>query len=293
MALQYVTISTAEDQAHVKDHDWQKLTINGKGVGFLQKPLLDRFEGSAKTLQGTDQTQWRLTFFSGTEYETRFLVSFSNSEQKKSGDVVALSIWQTCSNSGPTDEQSSLASKWLRGSATLTIESHEKLGDGLWLAVDGAALSVVCQHQHRFERFVILLALACAYQQRIQALIVKMAEWDGLPKELSRLIRLSAEFNARHYFRYPVLMDRKELPLVWDLIAERMRLAQINQEFLDQLQALHKLVAANERDKETRRWQWVGAGFGFLSAIQVLNLLPEGIRLHWFHAILAILGVTP
>lgn len=297
MTVRYVTIANADAQTQAKRNGWEPLKINGAPIGFLHKSLLNHFEGSTQKVQGAVQSQWYLAFFARTQYETSFLVSFFDGQpdeskvQKK--DTVALAIWQTCTRDGPTAEQINRASEWLRGSAALKLGDYNPLRDDLLLAVDGAAISVFGCQQHRFERFVLLLALACAYRQRIQGLTEKMGEWSGCSKELSRLIRHVAEFNARHYFRNPVRTDLNELPVIWDLIFKRMRLDELNQELLEQLQALHSVVAADERDKEARRWRRVGVGFSIISSIQVLSLVPDEIRLRFMNTIMHALGMTP
>lgn len=303
----FVTISEHQENKTSRDK-WEPLAIGAKSIAFLQKPLLERFHGQMTRIG--ESTFWHLKFFDQTEYKVELFVSF-HAERPEKIKGVAKAVWQGVVSGQPSPEQVMIASKWLRGSTTLQLEDYEDRGDLLW-SIDGAGFSMFSEGTQyaRFERAVLLLALACAYRLRLQALINELADWDNDPLRLTKLVRRATEFNARCYFRHPVLMDRTELPYVWDRMAERMRLQAINEELLDQLRSLHELIAADERErvaqererardemertryKETIRWQIVGLAIGVISLIQVVSLLPESIRDPWVIKILNWIGIV-
>lgn len=303
----FVTISKHQENKNHSDK-WDNLTIGGKPIAFLQQPLLNQFEG--KVNRADKATFWYLEFFKNTEYKIELFVSF-HTEKPEKIKCISKAIWQEASSGRPSQEQVEIASRWLRGSSTLRLKDYEDRGDLLW-SFDGTGFSMFSDdiQYPRFERAVLLLALACAYRLRLQALINELADWDNDPLRLTKLVRRATEFNARCYFRHPVLMDRTELPYVWDRMAERMRLQAINEELLDQLRSLHELIAADERErvaqererardemerarhKETIRWQRVGLAIGVISLIQVVSLLPESIRDPWVIKILNWIGIV-
>lgn len=302
----FVTISDRQENKAVSGK-WEPLMIGGKAIRFMQQPLLDGFQGQM-TGEG-EPTRWHLKFFDQTEHEVELFVSF-HAEIPKKIEGFAKAIWQEVSGQSPSQDQLIAASRWLRGSTTLRLDDYEWQGDLLW-SVDGAGFSMFSEGTQcaRFERAVLLQALACAYRLRLQALINDLASWDNAPSRLGGLARRATEFNARCYFRHPVLMDRTELPYMWDKMVERMRLQSINAELLDQLRALHELIAADEREraaqerervrdemeraryKEGRRWQMASLAIALISAIQVVSLLPESVRDAWAIKFLNWIGI--
>jgi hypothetical protein len=303
----FVTIS--EHQKNKTNRDkWEPLAIGAKSIAFLQKPLLERFHGQMTRIG--ESTFWHLKFFDQTEYKVELFVSF-HAERPEKIKGVAKAVWQEVVSGQPSPDQVVIASKWLRGSTMLQLKDYEDRGDLRW-SVDGAGFSIFSEGTQyaRFERAVLLQALACAYRLRLQALINDLASWDSDPSRLGGLARRATEFNARCYFRHPVLMDRTELPYIWDKMVERMRLQSINAELLDQLHALHELIAADEREraaqerervrsemeraryKEERRWQMVSLAIALISAIQVVSLLPEAARVAWVIKFLNWVGIA-
>lgn len=303
----FVTISDRQENKAVSGKS-EPLMIGGKAIRFMQKPLLDGFHG--QMTGAGEPTSWHLKFFDQTEHEVELFVSFY-AEIPKKIEGVAKAIWQEVSGESPSQDQLIAASRWLRGSTTLRLDDYEWQGDLLW-SVDGAGFSMFSEGTQyaRFERAVLLLALVCAYRLRLQALINDLAAWDNNPSRLAELARRATEFNARCYFRYPVLMDRNELPHIWEKMVERMRLQSINDELLEQLRALHELIAADEREraaqereqvraemeraryKEERRWQMVSLAIALISAIQVVSLLPEAVRVAWVIRFLNWIGIA-
>lgn len=270
---------------------WEDLLIDKKPVAFLQDPLLNGFVGKSKT--GNDgKKYWRLGFFVDTEFKTELFVVFSNaSEQKEGGQARA--IWQEIKDEqpAPTEKQYETASLWLRGSKSLRPEAYEERG-GRYLCIDGSGISMMSRAQEKstFERVVILLALAVAYRVQIERLINELSQCGQDAIALGRLARRALTFNARCYFRHPVKMNNIELPLVWDAIVERYRLQQLGAELTEQANVLYKLVAGMERDREQRRWQWVGLALAFISALQVLTLFSEQTRQGWWETVITWLG---
>lgn len=287
MDTQYVTISKLQDLP--TKGEWTDIAIAGHSIKFLQSPLLDHFSG--KMNQSGDSTYWKLHFFDKTEHEVGLFVSFRPGPPKQTAELLAKAIWQA--TTGETTLQG--ASQWLRGSHALKREDYEDRGN-LLLGVDGAGISVFSEESQRsrFERAVLLLALACAYRHRIETLVAELASWDSDCAELSKLARKATAFNARCYFRHPVLMERVELPYIWDKIADRMRLQSLNQELLDQLHMLLQLIAADERDhaaterenahraleyardRESRRWQIVQIILILIPALQIIGFFLDG-----------------
>ena len=270
---------------------WSELAIADKPVGFLRKPLLSQFSGSMLILDGRPR-YWRLSFFKGTAHTVDLFVAFHEEEpETKKDDLLARGIWQAIKGSGPDDQEVRTASQWLRRSNSLTLDCYDQRADR-WVCADGAGLSMFTPTLQKptFERAVVLLALCCAYQLRIEALVNELAEWDNKLKSLDGLARTASEFNARCYFQHPVKLESTELPIIWDQIAERMRLDVLDEELMGQVNTLHALASDLLRSKEQRRWNFIGSVLAVISALQVFSLIPESVRDPWIYRMLSQLG---
>ena len=285
----YVTISMNDSSREV-GRQWSELAIDGKPVGFLRKPLLSQFSGSMLLQEGKPK-YWRLTFFKEADYTVDLFVAFHDEKPKTPKDCLAKGIWQAVAGGEPDDEQRSKASKWLRESNSLKLSSYDQRADR-WVCMDGAGLSMFTPplEKSTFERAVVLLALGCAYQLRIESLVNELAEWDNKLKSLDGLARKASEFNARCYFQHPAKLESTELPIIWDQIAARMRLDVLDKELMDQVNTLHALASDLLRAKEQRRWNFIGSALAVISALQVLNLIPESARDPWIYRMLSQLG---
>ncbi|MBW7656583.1 hypothetical protein K1I42_04675 [Hydrogenophilus thermoluteolus] len=233
-----------------------------------------------------------LDFFCDTEFKTELFVVFTETPEQKGG-MLARAVWQEIKGEKgePTEQQYEAASWWLRGSKSLRSEAYDERS-GRYLCVDGNGLSMMSSALERptFERIVVLLALAAAYRVQIERLINELSQCDQDAVALERLARRALTFNARCYFRHPVKMNNIELPLVWDAVVDRYRLQQLDAELTEQAHALYGLVAGIERDREQRRWQWLGLALAFISALQVLTLFSEQTRQGWWEAVTSWLG---
>lgn len=285
----FVTISEANNNK-IKGQGWTDLKINNKNVSFLQAPLLKSLKATMKRVD-TTCTYWNLVFFSKSEFEVNLFVTFRQNKADKINPI-AIAIWQELNSNEPTPHPTMLnnASLWLRGSNTLSLDKYQQRHNR-YLAVDGNGLSMLADSssQPTFERAVLLLALASAYQIRMEALTNELASWSGCHKELASLVEKASEFNAKYYFRHPAVLNGVELPIVWDAIAERMRINEQDFELHEQLRALHQIINEKHRNVTNTRWQLITLTLSIISAVQIVGLVPEPLRNSWFYKLTGII----
>jgi hypothetical protein len=274
-----------------READWQDLTIDGKNIRFLQEPLLGK-RFIAQTKQNHDgDTYWYICFFAGTSDQTELFVQLSPKELDTNG-VLARAIWQVPENSRPSREGCERASKFIRSSKSLILDNYSE-NSGRWFATDGAGFSMMSPkiQKSTFLRSVIMLALACAYRLRMESLVNELSDIDQRRLLKGNLARRASEFNARCYFRYPVKLENNALVEIWEAISNKLRINDLNQELIGQARQLHDLISAEESQREQRRWQLISILLSMISALQVLSLLSEETRAHWWSAIIRWLGL--
>jgi hypothetical protein len=276
---------TQKDQ---NDNEWEELKINNQSIRFLQDPLLNnRFQAHRK-VKG-DSEYWHLTFFANTQYQIDLSVLLTNTRPEKPSEIRA--IWQTCAKD-PSPSQAKEASDWLRSSKSLTLEKYLE-NAGRWYAMDGNGFSMISPpvQEDTFRRTVVLLALAHAYRLGIEALMNELSVAGNNANRVKTLALRASEFNAHCYFRYPVKLRHNTLVEVWEAIANRLHIRELNQELIEQTRQLHELMDAEKQYQEQRRWQRLGLLLSLISALQVISLFPEETRRQWWIKLVSILGL--
>lgn len=264
--------------------EWEELKIDGKPINFLQNPLIKGFKGKQKVKPITNKKYWRLEFFGNTAFKTNIFVTFFPTKPEDK-NAIARAIWQDLDqNQEPNEEHYKNASQWLRDSNSLKQKDYEERSNR-YICIDGMGISMIGKtfEKKTFERAIILLSLAVAYRIQIEKLMNMLSDCQPNKKELENLVHNALLFNAQCYFRHPVKMENSELPLIWDAIIDRLRIENFNKELIEQTQVLYRIISDMERDKENKRWQWIGFALGLISALQILTLFSEETRSNWWH----------
>lgn len=158
------------------------------------------------------------------------------------------------------------ASLWLRGSYSLTSRHYKNLGSSK-LAIDGKGLAFLALAKedtisqgggnpkafNQFERLLLLQALAKSYQHIQQEQISELAMYCQNFQKVETLYRQTALFNARFFFSQPVNMSNRELPLAWDALGRRYRLAAFNKEIISQMNDVQKLLESEHQAQQSAR----------------------------------------
>lgn len=279
----YVTIREHNENSQ-PSQTTTPLTINNKEIKFFNKALLSQFRGEVLTSKtATSVDIWRLAFFVGTPFTVSLTVEFSESEPNS--NCLAKAIWQPLQNgnNAPGISELNAASQWLRKSNSLKLADYEER-NSRWVAVDGAGISMFSPEyqKEQFHRVVILLALACAYRTKIDELVSELSLWNNKRTTITKLAQKANEFAARCYFRHPIKLNNVDLPIIWEQTAKRLKLSDFYAELIDQTNNLNQLVADENRDKENRRWQLIGVFLGLISTVQIIGLVPDDVRAHWW-----------
>lgn len=284
----FVTIAKA-NPADADAAEETDLQIHAGPVRFFIQPVQERFKGSMR--QTGDISQWRLQFFYGTDFEQQIAVSFHENEPPRA-DWLAQAMWQELANDSPSTEQIARASQWLRGSNSLTLDHYEDRGGQRLICVDGKCLAMFSPKLQKptFERSVLLLALACAYRLGIESRMTELSRGERHSKEIARLALDATRFNAWCYSQHPVGISAFDLGKTWTQLATQFRLQETNQELVSQLGLLHQIVSEQKRDQEQRRWQIASVAIALFSAVQIIDLLPAGIRTSSWVAVLGLFG---
>jgi len=169
----------------------------------------------------------------------------------------------------------------------LEDEGYRELDANHELLVDGNGFSFDTAKQrsaggHNFERILVIYALNVAYREAMGQAVDQLARSDGDVDGLRALYRSAISFNARYFFSQPISENRTLMPMVWSAFEERFNSIGINDEFVRQLDASHRLLAAERESAEARREQKLtrrltifGTVIGFLSLLGLLQITPD------------------
>lgn len=320
-ALHLAWIAPLSDSVSDKELNFTgELMIDGSRIAFLKEPLL----ADARFLQlqpPNDHLElWLLEFFSRSRFRKRFVVvvrelnanyikanqdhgqapDFKQIENRTFEEIERFGLL-TCKEKERishhilvfiknADEQfepaRAVCSKWLRNSNTLGRERFERRSSH-FLAVDGNGLALVVERTHHlslFYRILVLFALAQGYMHAIDSAIKELADKCDRTEQLEDLYRDALMFNARSFFRYPVKLKRNEMAQVWEQIERRFLISAHNQELLDQLDAVRRLLderASRMTAKRERRINYalgfLGVFIGLLSLGALIEITPEKV----------------
>jgi len=182
--------------------------------------------------------------------------------------------------SGNEDECSKMASRFIRGSATLSHAKHMTLDRGVHLLTEPRGFACYTQQEsnlklllsgnhdlNQFERSVMLFALGLAYRESMMGMMKRMGKaLQALkvdPKGVSEtyaglsLMRESIVlFDAQYYFHSPVIPERQELFMIAKRFMEVLHVQPLHEEMTQQLHEVslladHKLEDIQQRHRET------------------------------------------
>lgn len=294
------------------------LTIGGAEIKFFKEALrLGCRFFKIQTDTPTRAEIWQLEFFTDTRFAcTMFIISRALSPNEAPDQVInalfnelasALNlspsagllidsgrlIWQAL----PFEADAiAVASKFMRGTNSLTAQDfEERAGRRLSFEPRGLALiSDADNVREIFQRYNMLLALLRAYQYAIDSAVDALSELAAQPpsaaasQKLSALRRDSLVFAARFLFARPVRLDTVNLRFVWARLSEANHLRETHVELIEQLDAVHSLLAYDEekRDdaREKRGQYWltlIGLMLAMISLLSLVDVTPEKLSAFW------------
>lgn len=298
------------------------LMIGGARIAFMREPLLEDARFQVLESPSEHIKLWLLEFFTRSSFKTRFVVAVrelnatymqtvkEGGQELDLGQIEQNTFDQIGNRYGKQlifkkDEHPShhilvcienmeqefedarrVCSKWLRGANTLGKDQFE-CRSGRYLAVDGAGVGLIAAQEldiPLFQRMLVLFALSQGYMVAIERAIKGLADKCEHPKELEALYRDALTFNARSFFRYPVKLKRNELTRVWEQIEQRFLISEHNQELINQLDAVRRLLEERANRKAAKRDRWanfaltfLGVLIGFLSLGALIDITPEKV----------------
>lgn len=283
-----------------------KLTINSKGINFLEGSLRDRCH-----FYGSDDLKsdlW-LIFFKDSPQEKVVRVTLddkSSNWMKQSIKAKGTFLWTI--PLGEFDKQSSstkeayyarvreVAKQCLYGNRekepdfTLNDRNHPDF------ALNRKHYVVLNSGKGHFYRTLILFALGLAYQDVFIKFSSEMTNeahsWASkktskTPKKLVELRDDVIAFSAGSYWHFPLTAGNESLVKAWQKLTNNWRLHETHLEIKEQLSELESLVSIHH-EKRVQVLLWVGGVI--VSAIGMLNIFfePQEVRggitaaLSWF-----------
>ncbi|WP_374972760.1 hypothetical protein [Spongiibacter marinus] len=225
----------------------RSLSIAGKNVGFF----LDPIRKSASFSSNLSGDEWGLIFFVGSARETALKVSVLSSDEEPHGTPASKAIWLNNQyDSEKNAEHIEQASKFVRDSKTLTLESYQPTAGDRGIVADRQCLAYFSGSEDQFRRVVLAQALAVAYKKVMYDCMAELSEAvreNNIEATIS-LYEEILQFNAGSYFRHPIKLELHEMSAVWDILAQHFRLQELNRELTDQLTGFAMLLR-EEREK--------------------------------------------
>ncbi|MCG7590013.1 MULTISPECIES: hypothetical protein [unclassified Halomonas] len=251
MRYAYISKSSA-NESHEK---W--LRIDDKGIGFLLAPILR----SASFTESHDGKIWHLGFFqnkfSRSLFKIELKVEFSDAPKAadEESNYLAKAMWLPREQAFSREDMRRQSSEFLRHSNTLELSSFVETTRERDFVTDRKGLVYVSNDEHQFHRVLLCLALTVAYGRVIQRCIEKLVDSinSGNSSELSKLYKEVLSYNATDYFGQPVELDRHELLSVWKNLKTHWHIDELNNELVQQLSGIAKLIEEERKKEETQQ----------------------------------------
>lgn len=281
--------------------DSQELLIHGSPIGFL----LDIIHGQCEFHVFNEQV-WGLKYFIGSPYEQTLYVSFAQCAATHPDILTHLhekchqhiqpylihprkmvnAVFIKTNQYEPTDEVIHYASYLVRGTSSLAFDTLTRHSDR-FIHVDGRGtvlLSPNENHIHTFHMQVILLSLAKAYLLATSSIVSELGECCEDFEPLRKLYKQAVIFNAKSYFACPVKVNRYDAYSLWQDIRKTMPIDDINNEIVQQVQSIHRLLSEEEDARQyqtelkiSKRLGWMGVGIGALSLVSLFEITPQKV----------------
>lgn len=277
------------------------LTIDGKKVEFL----LDIIDNHCEFYVVHEQL-WCLRFFTDGVYKQSVYAAFASCDAQQSNIIDHLNteclaqvtpyipsarqmvkaVFIQTSQFEPTPEVIHYASYLVRDTSSLELDKLERHSDR-FLHVDGRGtvlFSEDASHLYTMQRQVVLLALAKAYLLAASDIVTELGECCEDLEPLRNLYKQAVVFNAKSYFACPVKVNRYDAYTLWQGIRQTMPIDDINNEIVQQVQSIHRLLSEEEDalqyQNELRintKLGWLGVGIGVLSLVSLFEITPEKV----------------
>ena len=273
-----------------------ELTIDGKGITFLEASLRDRCR-----FYGSDDLKsdlW-LIFFEGSPQEkvVRVIREPEGSNWKKQTIKARGTFFWTIAlkefNKRPASIQSEYYARVRQVAKECLYGNREKEPDFTLndrnhpdFALNRKDFVVLNSQKGHFYRTLILFALGLAYQDVYIKFSSEMTNeahsWASkktskTPKKLIDLRNDVIAFSAGSYWHFPLKAENEALVKVWQKLTNNWRLHDTHLEIKEQLSELESLVSIHH-EKRVQVLLWVGGVI--VSAIGMLNIFfePQEVR---------------
>lgn len=281
--------------------DCPTMLLDNQPVDFL----LDIIEGQCD-FRVVNTKVWLLRYFIDSPYEQTFYVTFADcpashpdvltylrrqcqqaiSEFIHAPRKMVNAVFIETTYYEPTPEVIHYASYLVRETSSLAYDTLTRHSDR-FVHVDGRGtvlLSPNDQHIHTFEMQVILLALAKAYLMATSSIVSELGECCEDFTLLRKLYKQAVIFNAKSYFACPVKVNRYDAYTLWQDIRKTMPIDDINNEIVQQVQSIHRLLSEEEDAiqhqtelKISKRLGWMGVGLASLSLVSLFEITPQKV----------------
>ena len=273
------------------------LKIQDGQLGFFIAP----FEGSYsfKSMQvKPGKKVWDLRFFENSPFEQCFAVEIEELEFKQgprgapinpeSGALEfnndqrfnVLSV-----KSPPTEQTKRQLRRILKAPVSVTDSDWQAIADGSEMLATRFNLAMV-GNESKFERSILLQTLAVSYFSVLRQIMIdcKAALQSDNPGYITALERTALLFLAEHFYSFPVERYAPVVSEIWEAVSKQLRLDDLENECVDQLERLSRLTQVRAKSIETahfakqarhqetisKRVTFLGAMFAVLTLVTVL-----------------------
>lgn len=267
-----------------------KLKIDEKDILFFRNELkcFDFYQNIDK-----GRVSWSLIFFKGEEYETKYNISFFETQfsklitkeqyedKKKSlSQKLPFATLVYCDIDGLKEENLIKNSIRLKGGKS-SIRREDFLDfRNAKIFIEPKNIMYVNEvgynADQNFQRFILLYALSQAYIKVINDLSENLRGISLTTSQdrMRALVKNVALFNAKYFFIKPISDGSVELNAYWSKIIEKYDLLNRNNELINQIKFLHEIIEIENISEQEK--------------IRDLNRKTDEFRVY----LLALLGVA-
>lgn len=238
---------------HLKEGDAEKntlteLTIDNKGIRLFNRILGDRC-----SFYEIENKEWLLVFFEGSEFEKKIEVITSDYPIKHNDSDISDAFYV---NNNGYDENVLEIAKVLLENKSLKASDFQETSKNSGMISAGNGFLCVTQARSRFERALILNALAHAYKLVIHEVSKNITNEviNNDNKKLLQWAERGFRFNAAFYTKYPIKLENREMVKFWEVFERHWRITEINDELTYQLGSIQGLLQAKEHHDQSIKW---------------------------------------